>query len=105
MPSGTMRFEVDGERIAHFMGTSTFAQYTVCSEISVAKINPEANPEKVCLLACGITTGVGAVRNTCDVEEGSNVAVFGLGAVGLSCVMAAKERKAAKIIAVDINPA
>jgi S-(hydroxymethyl)glutathione dehydrogenase/alcohol dehydrogenase len=85
------------------MGTSTFSQYTVLPEISVAKINPEADLGKVCLLGCGITTGYGAVVNTMDVEEGSNCVVFGLGGVGLACIMGCKERGAARIIGVDIN--
>lgn len=106
MPDGTARFEAaDGSPLWHFMGTSTFSQYTVCAEISVAKIDPTANPEKVCLLACGITTGIGAARNTMKVEAGSTVAVFGLGAVGLSVIQGCKGLGAKQIIAVDINPA
>lgn len=107
MPNGSMRFN-DGERdIAHFMGTSTFSQYTVCADISLAKINPAALPkaDKVCLLACGITTGIGAARNTMKVEAGSIVAVFGLGAVGLSVIQGCKALGAKEIIAIDINPA
>lgn len=106
MPNGTSRFvDADGNPLWHFMGTSTFSQYTVCAEISVAKIDPTANPEKVCLLACGITTGIGAARNTMKVEAGSTVAVFGLGAVGLSVIQGCKGLGAKQIIAVDINPA
>eukprot|EP01006_Ploeotia_vitrea_P057433 TRINITY_DN68176_c1_g7_i1.p2 TRINITY_DN68176_c1_g7~~TRINITY_DN68176_c1_g7_i1.p2 ORF type:complete len:392 (-),score=199.74 TRINITY_DN68176_c1_g7_i1:59-1234(-) len=104
MPDGTTRFTCKGKPIYHFMGTSTFSQYTVLPEISVAKIPQHAPADKVCLLACGITTGVGAVRNTAKVEEGSTVAVFGLGAVGLSCIQGAVMSKAKRIIAIDINP-
>jgi len=103
MPDGTSRFRCKGKTIFHFMGTSTFAQYTVLPEISVAKINEKAEPHKACLLGCGITTGVGAVQNTMKVEAGSNVAVFGLGGVGLSCIQGAVMNKAKMIIAVDIN--
>ena len=105
MPDGTSRFSLpDGTVVYHFMGTSTFAEYTVCAAISLAKVNPEAPLEKVCLLGCGITTGYGAVMNTMKVEPDSTVAVFGLGAVGLACVMGAKEAGASKIIVVDTNP-
>uniref|UniRef100_A0A7S2Y0L0 S-(hydroxymethyl)glutathione dehydrogenase n=1 Tax=Fibrocapsa japonica TaxID=94617 RepID=A0A7S2Y0L0_9STRA len=104
MPNGTSRFTCKGQPIYHFMGTSTFSQYTVLPEISVAKIAPEAPLEKVCLLGCGITTGYGAVKNTMKVEEGSTVAVFGLGGVGLAVIMGAKEVGAKRIIAVDVNP-
>jgi S-(hydroxymethyl)glutathione dehydrogenase/alcohol dehydrogenase len=86
------------------MGTSTFSEHTVLPEISVAKVNKEAPLEKVCLLGCGITTGIGAVLNTARVEPGSTVAVFGLGGVGLSCIQGAVMAKAGRIIAVDINP-
>ena len=104
MPDGTSRFSLNGEPIHHFMGTSTFSHYTVLPEISVAKINPEAPLEKVCLLGCGITTGIGAVINTARVEPGSSVAIFGLGGVGLSAIQGATMAKAGRIIAVDINP-
>ena len=87
------------------MGTSTFAEYTVVAEISLAKIDPKAPLEKVCLLGCGVTTGIGAVLNTAKVEEGANVAVFGIGGIGLSVIQGAKMAKANKIIAVDINDA
>jgi S-(hydroxymethyl)glutathione dehydrogenase/alcohol dehydrogenase len=86
------------------MGTSTFSEYTVLPEISVAKVNKDAPLEKVCLLGCGITTGIGAVINTAKVEPGSTVAVFGLGGVGLSCIQGAVMAKAGRILAVDINP-
>jgi len=104
MPDGTTRFSKNGNPIFHYMGTSTFSEYTVVPEISVAKINPRAPLEKVCLLACGITTGIGAVLNTAKVKPGSTVAVFGLGGVGLSVVQGATMAKAERIIAIDINP-
>jgi S-(hydroxymethyl)glutathione dehydrogenase/alcohol dehydrogenase len=104
MPDETVRFTCKGQKIYHFMGTSCFSQYTVVLEISLAKVSKEAPLEKVCLLGCGITTGMGAVQNTAKVKEGSNVAVFGLGGVGLACIVGAKKAKAARIIAIDINP-
>ena len=104
MPDGTSRFSKNGETLYHYMGTSTFSEYTVVPEIALAKINPEAPLEKVCLLGCGITTGIGAVLNTAKVEPGSTVVVFGLGGVGLSVVQGAVMAKAERIIAVDINP-
>lgn len=103
MPDGSSRFSYKGETIYHFMGTSTFSEYTVLPEIAVAKINKEAPLDKVCLLGCGITTGIGAVLNTAKVEPGSTVAVFGLGGVGLSVVQGAVLAQASKIIVVDIN--
>lgn len=103
MPDGTSRFSKDGKPIFHYMGTSTFAEYSVVPEISLAKINPEAPLDKVCLLGCGITTGIGAVLNTAKVQQGSTVAVFGLGGIGLSVIQGAKMAKAARIIAIDIN--
>ncbi len=104
MPDGTSRFSFKGKPVLHYMGTSTFAEYTVLPEISVAKINPQAPLDKVCLLGCGITTGIGAVLNTAKVTPGSTVAVFGLGGIGLSVVQGAVMAKAARIIAVDLNP-
>jgi len=104
MPDGTSRFSSAGKKVLHFMGTSTFSEYTVLPEISVAKINKAAPLEKVCLLGCGITTGIGAVLNTARVEPGATVAIFGLGGVGLSCIQGAAMAKAGRIIAVDINP-
>lgn len=106
MPDGTSRFTCkrNGETLFHFMGTSTFAEFTVLPEISVAKIADSAPLDKVCLLGCGITTGFGAVMNTMKVEKGSTVAVFGIGAVGLAVLMGAKAAGARRIIAVDINP-
>ncbi len=104
MPDGTSRFSKDGKIIYHYMGTSTFAEYTVVPEISLAKINPSAPLEKVCLLGCGVTTGIGAVINTAKVSAGSSIAVFGLGGIGLSVIQGAKIAKAGRIIAIDINP-
>ncbi|MFM1798000.1 MAG: alcohol dehydrogenase class III/glutathione-dependent formaldehyde dehydrogenase [Cyanobacteriota bacterium] len=104
MPDGTSRFSRDGQRIHHYMGTSTFSELTVLPEIAVAKIQPEAPLEKVCLLGCGVTTGIGAVRNTAKVEPGSTVAVFGLGGIGLAVVIGAVMAKASRIIAIDLNP-
>ncbi len=104
MPDGTSRFSFKGKTLLHYMGTSTFSEYTVLPEISVAKINPKAPLDKVCLLGCGITTGIGAVLNTAKVTPGSTVAVFGLGGIGLSVVQGAVMAKASRIIAVDLNP-
>lgn len=104
MPDGTSRFSKSGDTIFHYMGTSTFSEYTVLPEIAVAKINKAAPLEKVCLLGCGITTGIGAVLNTAKVEAGATVAVFGLGGVGLSAIQGAMMAKASRIIAIDINP-
>lgn len=103
MPDGTSRFSQNGKPLYHFMGTSTFSQYTVLPEIAVAKINPAAPLDKVCLLGCGISTGIGAVLNTAKVEAGASVAVFGLGGVGLSVVQGAVMAKAARILVIDIN--
>ena len=104
MPDGSSRFSQNGKMIHHYMGTSTFSEYTVVAEIAVAKINKAAPLDKVCLLGCGITTGVGAVLNTAKVEPGSTVAVFGLGGIGLSVVQGAVMAKASRIIAIDLNP-
>ncbi|MBK4721890.1 S-(hydroxymethyl)glutathione dehydrogenase/class III alcohol dehydrogenase [Azospirillum sp. YIM DDC1] len=104
MPDGTSRFTVKGQPVFHYMGTSTFSEYTVLPEIAVAKINKAAPLEKVCLLGCGVTTGMGAVRNTAKVEPGSTVAVFGLGGIGLSAIIGAVMAKASRIIGIDINP-
>jgi len=105
MPDGTSRFSKGGEDIMHFMGTSTFATHTVLPEISLAKIRKDAPLDKVCLLGCGITTGIGAVINTAKVEVGANVVVFGLGGVGLSVIQGARMVGANKIIGVDTNNA
>jgi S-(hydroxymethyl)glutathione dehydrogenase/alcohol dehydrogenase len=104
MPDGTSRFSANGRPIYHYMGTSTFAQHTVVPEISLAKINPAAPLDKVCLLGCGITTGIGAVLNTAKVEAGSTVAVFGLGGIGLSVIQGAVMAGAERIIGIDVNP-
>jgi S-(hydroxymethyl)glutathione dehydrogenase/alcohol dehydrogenase len=104
MPDGSSRFSANGKMVHHYMGTSTFSEYTVLPEIAVAKINPQAPLDKVCLLGCGITTGIGAVLNTAKVEPGATVAVFGLGGIGLSVIQGALMAKAGRIIAVDINP-
>ncbi|MFB2981414.1 S-(hydroxymethyl)glutathione dehydrogenase/class III alcohol dehydrogenase [Microseira sp. BLCC-F43] len=105
MPDGTSRFSLNGQKLLHYMGTSTFANYTVLPEISVAKIREDAPFEKVCLIGCGVTTGLGAVVNTAKVEPGSNVVVFGLGGVGLNVIQGAKMVGANMIVGVDINPA
>merc|ERR1719445_2662202 len=103
MPDGTSRFTCKGKTLLHFMGTSTFSQYTVLPEISIAKIDPKAPPRKACLLGCGITTGIGAALNTSKVTEGSICAVFGLGGVGLSVIQGCVLAKASRIIGIDIN--
>ncbi len=103
MPDGTTRFYKDGKPIFHYMGCSTFSEYTVLPEISLAKVNKEAPLEEVCLLGCGVTTGIGAVNNTAKVEEGATVAIFGLGGIGLSAIIGATMAKASRIIAIDIN--
>ncbi len=104
MPDGTTRFSLNGKPIYHYMGTSTFSEYTVLPEIAVAKVDEKAPLDKVCLLGCGVTTGIGAVFNTAKVEPGATVAVFGLGGIGLSVIQGAALAKAGRIIAVDINP-
>ncbi|MBU2880159.1 S-(hydroxymethyl)glutathione dehydrogenase/class III alcohol dehydrogenase [Aliiglaciecola lipolytica] len=103
MPDGTTRFYKDGNPIFHYMGCSTFSEYTVLPEISLAKVNKNAPLDEVCLLGCGVTTGIGAVMNTAKVEEGATVAIFGLGGIGLSAVIGASMAKAGCIIAIDIN--
>jgi S-(hydroxymethyl)glutathione dehydrogenase/alcohol dehydrogenase len=103
MPDGTSRFSQNGKTIYHYMGCSTFSAYTVLPEISLAKVNPTAPLEEVCLLGCGVTTGMGAVMNTAKVKEGDTVAIFGLGGIGLSAVIGAAMAKASRIIAIDIN--
>src|SRR5688572_14403618 len=104
MPDGTSRFSLNGEPIWHYMGTSTFANYTVLPEIAVAKIRKDAPFDKVCYIGCGVTTGVGAVINTAKVEPGSNVVIFGLGGIGLNVIQAARMVGANQIIGVDVNP-
>ena len=105
MPDGTTRFSKDGKPVYHYMGCSTFSEYTVLPEISLAKINKAAPLEEVCLLGCGVTTGMGAVTNTAKVQEGDTVAIFGLGGIGLSAIIGARMAKAGRIIAIDINEA
>lgn len=104
MPDGTSRLSCKGKQLYHYMGTSTFSEYTVVADISVVKVREDAPLDKICLLACGITTGIGAVRMTCKVEKGSKVAVFGLGGVGLSAIQGAHIAGASEIYAIDINP-
>lgn len=105
MPDGSSRFKGSGgEEIKHFMGCSTFSEYTVVADISCAKVSDSAPLDVCSLLGCGVSTGLGAVWNTCDVEGGSSVAVFGLGAVGLSVIQGAQMRGAARIFAIDMNP-
>jgi S-(hydroxymethyl)glutathione dehydrogenase / alcohol dehydrogenase len=104
MPDGSSRFSIKGKPILHYMGTSTFSQFTVLPEIALAKINPAAPLDKVCLLGCGITTGIGAVLNTAKVRAGANAAVFGLGGIGLSVIQGLVMAKAGRIIAIDTNP-
>jgi len=105
MPDGSSRFRLDGRELLHYMGTSTFSNYTVLPEIAVAKIREDAPFDKVCYIGCGVTTGIGAVINTAQVEAGATVAVFGLGGIGLNVIQGARLVGADKIIGVDINPA
>ena len=103
MPDATSRFSLNGQPLFHYMGTSTFSNYTVVPEIALAKIRPDAPFDKVCYIGCGVTTGIGAVLFTAKVEAGSNVAVFGLGGIGLNVIQGAKMIGADKIIGIDIN--
>ncbi|WP_197475897.1 MULTISPECIES: S-(hydroxymethyl)glutathione dehydrogenase/class III alcohol dehydrogenase [unclassified Oleiphilus] len=103
MPDGTTRFYKNGEPIYHYMGCSTFSEYTVLPEISLAKVNKDAPLEEVCLLGCGVTTGMGAVLNTAKVQQGDTVAIFGLGGIGLSAIIGARMAGASRIIGIDIN--
>ena len=105
MPDGTSRLSFEGRPLYHYMGCSTFSEYTVVAEVSLAKIHPKADPGQVCLLGCGVTTGLGAVKNTAKVQPGDTVAVFGLGGIGLAVVQGAKLARAGRIIAIDTNPA
>ncbi len=105
MPDGTSRFSRGGSPVLHYMGTSTFSNYTVLPEIAVAKIREDAPFDKVCYIGCGVTTGIGAVINTAQVEPGATVAVFGLGGIGLNVVQGARLVGAGQIIGIDINPA
>ena len=104
MPDGTSRFSLNGETLFHYMGTSTFSNFTVLPEIAVAKIREDAPFDKVCYIGCGVTTGLGAVMNTAKVEAGSNVAVFGLGGIGLNVIQGARIVGADRIIGIDVNP-
>ncbi len=105
MPNGTSRFSIDGKMLHHYMGTSTFANYTVLPEIAVAKIREDAPFDKVCYIGCGVTTGIGAVIYTAKVEPGSRVVVFGLGGIGLNVIQGARMVGASQIVGVDLNPA
>jgi S-(hydroxymethyl)glutathione dehydrogenase/alcohol dehydrogenase len=105
MPDGSSRFSLGGKQVFHYMGCSTFANYTVLPEIALAKIREDAPFDKVCYIGCGVTTGIGAVINTAKVEPGANVVVFGLGGIGLNVVQGARLVGANKIIGVDLNPA
>ena len=105
MPDGTSRFSIGGKPLFHYMGTSTFANYSVMPEISVAKIRPDAPFDKVCYIGCGVTTGIGAVIYTAKVKPGSSVVVFGLGGIGLNVLQGARMAGAGMIVGVDINPA
>jgi S-(hydroxymethyl)glutathione dehydrogenase/alcohol dehydrogenase len=105
MPDGSSRFSVGGERVFHYMGTSTFANYTVVPEIALAKICEDAPFDKVCYIGCGVTTGIGAVINTAKVEPGANVVVFGLGGIGLNVIQGARLAGANMIVGVDLNDA
>ncbi len=105
MPDGTSRFSLDGQPVHHYMGCSTFANFTVLPEIAVAKIRADAPFDKVCYIGCGVTTGIGAVINTAKVEPGASVVVFGLGGIGLNVVQGARMAGAGMIVGVDRNPA
>ena len=104
MPDGTSRFSLGGDQVFHYMGTSTFSNFTVVPEIALAKIRQDAPFDKVCYIGCGVTTGIGAVINTAKVEPGANVVVFGLGGIGLNVIQGARLVGADKIVGVDINP-
>ncbi|CAO3691729.1 unnamed protein product [Rhizopus stolonifer] len=104
MPDETVRFTCKGQKIYHYMGTSTFSEYTVVADVSVVKVDPKPSLQKLCLLGCGITTGFGAATKTVKVTENDSVAVFGVGCIGLSVIQAAAANKARRIIAIDINP-
>ncbi len=104
MPDGTSRFSAKGKPVLHYMGCSTFANYTVLPEIALAKVRPDAPFETICYIGCGVTTGIGAVIFTAKVEPGANVVVFGLGGIGLNVIQGARMAGADKIIGVDLNP-
>ena len=103
MPDGTSRFSLDGKPILHYMGCSTFSNYSVLPEISLAKVRKDAPFDKICYIGCGVTTGIGAVAFTMDVEAGSTVAIFGLGGIGLNVIQGAKMVGASRIIGIDLN--
>jgi S-(hydroxymethyl)glutathione dehydrogenase/alcohol dehydrogenase len=105
MPDGTSRFSLGGQKVHHYMGCSTFSNFTVLPEIAVAKVREDAPFDKICYIGCGVTTGIGAVINTAKVEPGANVVVFGLGGIGLNVIQGARMAGAAMIVGVDINPA
>ncbi len=105
MPDGTSRFSIDGKPILHYMGTSTFANFTVLPEIALAKVREDAPFDKICYIGCGVTTGIGAVINTAKAEPGSNIVVFGLGGIGLNVIQGARLIGANMIVGVDLNPA
>src|SRR5438270_10417619 len=105
MPDGTSRFSFRGNSVLHYMGCSTFSNYTVLPEIAVAKIRSDAPFDKACYIGCGITTGIGAVINTARVEPGSRVVVFGLGGIGLNVIQGARMVGASQIVGIDVNPA
>ncbi|MRG71073.1 S-(hydroxymethyl)glutathione dehydrogenase/class III alcohol dehydrogenase [Alphaproteobacteria bacterium HT1-32] len=105
MPDGTSRFSINGEKILHYMGCSTFANHTVLPEIALAKVREDAPFDKICYIGCGVTTGIGAVINTAKVKPGDNVVVFGLGGIGLNVIQGARMVGADKIVGVDLNPA
>jgi S-(hydroxymethyl)glutathione dehydrogenase/alcohol dehydrogenase len=104
MPDGSSRFSIGNEKVHHYMGCSTFSNYTVLPEIALAKVREDAPFDKICYIGCGVTTGIGAVINTAKVEPGANVVVFGLGGIGLNVIQGAKMAGANKIIGVDLNP-
>jgi S-(hydroxymethyl)glutathione dehydrogenase/alcohol dehydrogenase len=104
MPDGTSRFRCDGDAVFHYMGCSTFANFTVLPEIALAKVRQDAPFDKICYIGCGVTTGIGAVHNTAKVQEGDSVAVFGLGGIGLAVIQGARQAKAGRIFAIDTNP-
>jgi S-(hydroxymethyl)glutathione dehydrogenase / alcohol dehydrogenase len=105
MPDGTSRFSLDGKKVLHYMGCSTFSNFTVLPEIALAKIREDAPFDKVCYIGCGVTTGIGAVINTAKVEPGANVVIFGLGGIGLNVIQGARLAGAGMIVGVDLNPA
>ncbi|MGI9489556.1 MAG: alcohol dehydrogenase catalytic domain-containing protein, partial [Geminicoccaceae bacterium] len=104
MPDGSSRFSIGKDKIFHYMGTSTFSNFTVVPEIALAKVREDAPFDKICYIGCGVTTGIGAVINTAKVEPGSNVVVFGLGGIGLNVIQGAKLAGANMIVGVDLNP-